>query len=575
MKLEFSDQNILQAGLTAVNKGQLYKAICLFARVNSYESMLNQLACFCFMGENGYATDLYRKILAEHFQTRHVMFDALQFGEFMDTVVYYCERDNDVPTRRSAKKHAPNASLLATFLPKTDEDFGPAPDLDYVSDSALWDDAKFSSTAFHDVTSTDYLDSIRINMEKCYFYDDVKGYKKYAKQLLELDTFHRPTVEAQISLCLFKETHKKGLKYALRLAEVDDATPAGIGGAIEIVANAGTSKHNDALAKLLNKALNYGDQMQPYDLEDFVYLATSRLRNTALASAFADLWAQNAEPTSIQGFKVCAIAYFNNGQWQKAREMTINWLNAVPWDGNAKVFLHYVNTHGNQDGDVFLEISNRVSRHYCLPSRVVLFAQNQLLERLDKNKLKLAKDNYNSMHVLFTFCKFCVLEGNEKAFLQTVSLLRAVVRVAMPTDVADFVNFAKVEISSVITDAVAVEPFLARLMEFQCQADLVISLRTGYYVLPVGEFTQVDVMCAEVFAVCASLVALQDGKVFEQIYRNVKDVLQQDEQLLYDFRSVAYVVLCKLNAKFHQSMEAEIFTDEDKALWYKISHKLN
>ncbi|MBQ3067268.1 MAG: hypothetical protein IJD18_04485, partial [Clostridia bacterium] len=63
MKLEFSDKNILQAGLTAVNKGQLYKAICLFARVNSYESMLNQLACFCFMGENGYATDLYRKIL--------------------------------------------------------------------------------------------------------------------------------------------------------------------------------------------------------------------------------------------------------------------------------------------------------------------------------------------------------------------------------------------------------------------------------------------------------------------------------------------------------------------------------
>ncbi|MBQ2804299.1 MAG: hypothetical protein IJF10_00325, partial [Clostridia bacterium] len=211
----------------------------------------------------------------------------------------------------------------------------------------------------------------------------------------------------------------------------------------------------------------------------------------------------------------------------------------------------------------------------CLPSRVVLFAQNQLLEDLDKNKLKLAKDNYNSMHVLFTFCKFCVLEGNEKAFLQTVSLLRAVVRVAMPMEVADFVDFAKVEISSVITDAVAVEPFLARLMEFKCQTDVVISLRTGYYVLPVGEFTQVDVMCAEVFAVCASLVALQDGKVFEQIYRNVKDVLQQDDQLLYDFRSVAYVVLCKLNANFHQSMEAEIFTDEDKALWHKISHKLN
>ena len=57
MTIDLTDKVIMSAALDLVEKGEYFDALCLFARVDGYESLLNQIGCLCELRDVGYAID--------------------------------------------------------------------------------------------------------------------------------------------------------------------------------------------------------------------------------------------------------------------------------------------------------------------------------------------------------------------------------------------------------------------------------------------------------------------------------------------------------------------------------------
>ena len=236
MKIELTDKTKMHTALSLADKGQFYDALCIFSQVDSYESMINRIMCLCQTEDSAYAVDVYRLAKQKYGLTHALYTDCMKLAEnfsALKSVVQFCEPDRTVTLKYEGTIHA-DKSLLVNFYDEFDDNY-PSPDLNYAGDTAMFDDPQYASNNFYDVKSVKYLESLRVNMERCYRGGDDEGAEKYAQRLLDADTDHIPTLEAQISLALYREDYKKGVRFAKRLANTDGGSYASIGGAIEIL----------------------------------------------------------------------------------------------------------------------------------------------------------------------------------------------------------------------------------------------------------------------------------------------------------------------------------------------------
>lgn len=57
MILDITQNKIFIAALHDANAQEYYRALCMFNRVDTYESKLNRIACCCGMDDVSYAVD--------------------------------------------------------------------------------------------------------------------------------------------------------------------------------------------------------------------------------------------------------------------------------------------------------------------------------------------------------------------------------------------------------------------------------------------------------------------------------------------------------------------------------------
>lgn len=576
MKIELSENTKMHTAISLANRRRYYDALCIFAQIESYESVLNQIACLAEMQDVGYAVDTYYYAKRTYGSTHAVYSDVLLMGDAAKSIVQFCETNAKHARENDGAIHA-EKTLLADFGAPDDEDDYSAPDLDYAADTVLYDDPSLSANNFYDVKSTRYFDSLRVNMEKCIMNGDEAGAKRYAKRLLDVETDHLPTLEAQISLTLYTEKYKKGFVYVERLAQTEGGSHAAVGGAIDIVMHLNPHKHLDILKILMQKALDVLEDVNAYDLEDYVYIATSLLCDFELAYKFAEALYRDYKHASLEALHVCACAFFNYGKWNMAKEASISLLRAVPKNDYARILSEYVRQTPCAKNQMPMETPPRVLRHFCMPTKVTLYAHRQLCAMLDADdKLKLTDDELFYISVLLAHCKYLILTNRKKEYMDIITFLRTILEVYDFADMEQFLTFAKSQLLSTMPDQCISETLVNRLIKFGVQEKIDVALPTGCYKLDIAKVDSSNAIFVRAFAVCASLVRIDSPKKYEKAFAEICDTVQVDfdaEDISYN---LAFAMLCICIKGFAELPEAEFFVEGQYSLYreYRAMKKL-
>lgn len=562
MIIKISDGSKLHSGICLANSRRYYDALCAFVQVDCYESALNRIVCLCAREDIGFAVDLYH-FVKQRYPNRSVYADVKSFSPLTDGLLSFCEPNASYARKHDGKIPANRQFLVELPLPQ-EEDWS-SPDLNYAGDSFLFDDPNLSAGKIYDAQSTDYFDSLRVNMEKCFVEGDERVAQKYGNRLLQIETYHLPTLEAQISLVLYTQKYKKGIVFAQRLAQTEGASHAALGGAIEILMRVNALKHLDTLRVLMQKALEIVDEVTLFDLQDYVYVATTLLQDLEMAYKFAKQLYDNRKDCDLEGLKMCACAFFNYGDEALARDAAYDLQRVVPESVYAQILRKFVMETPFAKNQLPLDVPPRVFRHFCMPQKLVVYAKRQLARSLSYcEQSTLDKTAYFYLSVLALYGRSLVLTNQHKDYLENASFLRVVLENLPSENFDDFVEFAKDNLFSTLNDQSLSEILIYRLAEQNFDRKLFVGLTSGYYVLDFSKIHSNDKLFLHSFAVCASLVRIDNVDKFQTAYTALRDCCPKYD----DAYKFAYAMLCECVANFEHSAEAEFF-DEEKRLLHK------
>lgn len=569
MVIEFNDKNLYQAALKAADEYEYHEALIIFAGIDSYESYLNQIGCLCCLSEVFYAADLYRIFKSRYFSTHNCYYDVKNLGDVTKNMLLFAEtrKLSSAEIQGDNTKLYADKTLLATTYFRDSDERQTQPDFDYFGDlSSNFELIDYSNLNEFSIGTDAYYDYLRFSLEKAFLEGDEKTAARLSGKLLEVDTNHVPTIEAQISLCLFDEKYSKGVKYALKLADSEDCTTPGVCGAVEILLRAYKPKYNEALRKLLNKALIMSDEVQVYDLDDFVAVCLNKLIDVDMAYSFATLLYSSYRRGSIESLKKCAVAFHNYGDKTQAREAICELSRYAPYDFYATALLDFFN---NSSIDAKLTVSDRMFSHYSLPKTVARYLQCRFAEKFEKNDLTLDENDLNRLSALLSYCKTLLLEDKMDAFAQTGALVKSVLHTFTPQDNAQYIQFAKKELSLLMTDGCMSEAILALLIRAGCRDEIMVSMQDKYYYLDLSTLKIADEVFVNAFAICATMRAVDVDKLQKAYAALVEAVGVISEFDIGTSRQVAFCMLAITYPTFTESGIRDNFAESEDALYKK------
>lgn len=596
MILDITQNKIFIAALHDANAQEYYRALCMFNRVDTYESKLNRIACCCGMDDVSYAVDFYRRLKSEYYDTHNLYADLFSFGNPTQAVLAFCDADEPTSYRRvDPSKISADKSKLITFFISGDD--APYLDLDYLGDFDKWNDPAYSEKNVYDVSSKRYFDSIRIALEKAYDNRDFDQVQKQGKRLLSLSTYDPQTLEAQIAYCLFAEKYTAGAKYAKRVSELTSGyTQVSVGGALEILSERHSSepKKVDVMRKLLAMAAEIVQTLTITDLQESVYYAAELIHDDKLAFTFAKhLYPRHTE-TDLESLKMCASAFLNVGEVELARQCAAELLAAVPGDLFALGLLKYISLFDakNLEDVPRIKLVPRFRRHFAMPQNFATCAQLDILRVLQGEKTDF-DDLLVSLQIVAEYSKTLLFENNVDEFLKVGSLIRMAVRTCPVEDASKFIAVSKDVLAGLCLDCSVAECFLARMLELGCRDKIFIAMPYGgSHRLDLSLLSQnLDAAFIDVFAVAATMEQLKISR-FVLDYERVKAALngqlsdlvmpsypaetlagslnKRNDGERYDLplaRTLSYCLLCLNSPKFARSPLAEVFTEEEKSLY--------
>lgn len=574
MKIELTDNTKMHTAISLAGRHHFFDALCIFAQVDSYESVLNQIACLCEMDDVPFAIDLYRYAKQKYGAQYAVYQDVFDMDGVADAVLDFCEHNRAHAIKTDGTLRA-DKSLLITFgLLDSDDDFV-APDLNYMADDTYFYDPRYAANRFFDVKSEEYFDSLRINMERCYLEGDEEQAKKYAKRLLAVETDHLPTLEAQISLILYSEKYKNGICYAERLANTQGGSHAAVGGAIEILMRTNPKKHLNALQKLMEKAVDL-EEITLFDLEDYVYIASDLLHNFSMANTFAERLFSDYRVASLEALKICACAFYNVGNTEKAKSAAISLVRVAPHDVFARILLEFLQSETSADVRVPIELSSRYIRHYFVPTKLTVFAQSRLIALLEEqgDAAVLDEKAFLYLSVIINSCKSLIITNRRNEYYDTATFVRAVLHTFLPKDNEQFFLFAKEQLYAIMSDQCISEYLVARMLSYgYCDTAFVALTNNTYYVLDFKSLCNNDEVFCYSFAICATLFAIKNPVEYLSAYREIAKTVTFDVRDPLVTHKVAYAMLCKCRHDFEKSVEAEFFQEEETKLYKEYLSK--
>ena len=572
MKIKLADNVIFSAALAKAENGEYFDALCLFARVNSYESMLNQIGCLCALRDIGYATELYRNLLSKYYFTHNCNDDLAKLGDATEHISAYVRNSKDSSVRKDDSKVSADEDLLAFYSVDYDDYFD-ADDIDNLSDALEYTLGETSKkSVFYDVKSQEFYFNLCHRMERAFLDGNFELAHELRRQFMSIETDDVPTLELQLFLCLTQQQWELGIPYAIRYATLPSVTARGMGASVQILSRVG-AEHKDVIEQLLVKLTNYGEEITDLAMMDYIQIASSTLGYGEVTLKLTKILYGHYKEAGCCALSLCARTFFNCGDYETARNAILLLLRAVPWDGVAAAYLTYFNKRVGVALDGVTTI-NSMARHYDIPSQLSVVAQYVLLSDMDQNNLVLGSDSYPLIKCLFKLCLGCIVKGDAEKFFSEMHALSALLVNFTPQNKEEFFLLAKECLASVLSEPSMNKDFLCKMIELGYRGEVVMSTSSGYYTLDLSRLTVTDKAFVVAFAVCASLRTVS-VRIMEKNYKQIKKVLNvQFDDDIDTVRQLAFALLALSYKRFMDSDEGAYFSVEEHALYKQYLEKL-
>lgn len=585
MLINFSDANKLRTGISLANKGQFFDAICLFAQVESYESNVNRILCWCHMQKFTFvASDLYVKT-KQRYPHCALFSDIRSYSPLTDKLLKVCE--HEISIHDGTVKANPKL-LIRHNLP-TEEEKLPQFDFDNEDDVALFGDPRYSPKKFYDVNSIEYFTSLRVNLLKCYASGDENGVLTFGKRLMAVKTEHMRTLEAQINYVLQGELYEKGMPYARRLVKCKDATYNALVGAIEIVVRQEVVNPK-VLSKLLYKTLEIPD-LRPADLQDFTYFASEFVHDDALAYKFA-LQLKNCEFWHyLDILQLCACAFYNYGDLESARFAAYHAYRAAPDDAFCTALYNFVNAA--EEGDrlhlavppramFYLDDNGRWQgymnmdavwgffsncSHYFVPKALLDRARFNLKVMLAGNSPQLSDSLIQDFSLLLRHVMYCSCCGPDD-YSSSMQLISEVLKVP-PQSKEKYVDLIKSQLMNPMGSLYLQSLFVAALLRCDCRDVIYVLLQRKYYLLDLSTLGHEEEFIDPI-SVCVTTVAVTNPTDYYQAFLRIKETLDLSQ---YDAFQIAFAMLCMCEKGFSKQHVYHAFTREMRRLYLDFCKK--
>ena len=561
MKLNIDDNARIQEALDKVYEGRYFDALCLFARVDSYESMLNQIGCLCHLNDTGYAVELYRRLLAKYYFTHNCFKDlgklSLRTVEMLSLFDSALNADEFDESKVSADE-----KLLADFEGFDEEEYD-----DFFEE---YEEVEREST-FCNVKSPEYFFRIVESMQKETEKGNLKKTQALVDELLDFKSDDESVLEGQMLLCLAEHDYERGAEFAERFAALEHADNyRGVAVAVGLLS--GSNKHKETLNKMLARLVEFSEQISDNDLMEYVEIAESCFESGELAGKLAEILFERYEYVGCEALRVCARIFCNMGWKKQARDAILTLLNAVPWDCFATVALMFVNSDINAKLDKSFSNLN-IIRHLDVPSQLAVVAEYRLIERLEKSmngngdECIFYTDDYKLLHCITNVCKTHVYRGNSEKFVNEATVLSTVLTSFCPHDKAEFFEFAKQQLCSFMPEAPVQKDILFRLINLGYRDNLLVSADKRYYPLDLSKLTVSDELFLNAFSLCAVLRRV-DVRRLQRSYAKIKATVELQQEFGYDtVHKLAYALLALSYKEFVQSSVAEYFGEGENQLY--------
>lgn len=565
MKINLSDNVTMRAALSKVEEGEYFDALCLFARVDSYESILNQIGCLCELHDIGYAVDLYRKLLARFCFTHNCYTDVRSLGDATEIVMSYF---GNVPKGEffvsDERKYTANEQLLGFYPVELDDDFFDPEDIDYFAETLSDALNESHKSVFYDVKSPEYFLNVKRRMEKAYIEGNLAKGRALQREFMQLDTDDIATLEMQLFICLTQQRWEQGVKYALRIAKSPDATYRGMGAAAQILSR--VEGYQEQLQHLLVRLTEYGEEISDFEMMDYLQISAAKLGYNELTLTLCNILYSHYKDAGCSALKLCARVYYNCNEFELAKDALLTLIRAVPWDSVAQTMLIYFNN------GLMLPLDdpsgyNSLARHFDVPSQLSVVSQYKLLKILENNDYVLQKEDLVYVDCLLKVCGSYIVKGNAEKFMNETSVLSAIIDNFVADDPKTYFAFAKECLLNVLPEPNVNKNFLSKLIRLGYKGKLLISLNRGYYTLNLSHLTEEGQPFVEALSLAATLRKV-DAKRLERSYLTLKQVFNTDFDCDAGIvRQIAYCLLAMSYKSFAKSTESSYFVEEDYLLY--------
>ena len=566
MKVNVNDNAIFSAGLAKADAGEYFDALCLFARVEGYESMLNQIGCLCALHDVGYATELYRMLLAKYYFTHNCDEDVTKLGDAVELISAYM--GNDKARSRNATDKLSACEEMLAFYTYDYDDYYDGEDVESLAEALEYTVGNASrKSIFCDVKSPEFALNLYQRMERALLDGKYTLARELSQQFMTVETDDEPTLEMQMFLCATQHLWVDGVKYALRYADLPNVTARGLGVATQILFHA-KGEYKDVIEQLLVKLSEYGEEIADLAMMDYVQIASVALGYGDITLKLAEILYGHYKEAGCSALMLVSRIFFNCGKLSLARDAILLLLRAVPWDGVAYMYLTYFNKHIKVTFDD-VTTGNSLARYFDIPTQLSVVAQYDLFSNLDQNSLYLDESSFPLIQCLFKVCLGCIVKGDADSFYKEAHAFGAVMVNFIPQDKEEFFRFAKDCLAGILSEPSLNKEFLCKMIELGYRDSLVMSTASGFYALNLKRLAICDKVFLSALAIGASLREVSVTKL-ENTYKRIKETINVSfEEDIDTVRQLAYALLALSYKRFLNSDEKAYFSQEEHALYDK------
>lgn len=574
MKILLDADALMNAAIAKANEGNISQALKLFAKVNSYESLLNQVGCLSDLRDFTYAHSVYAKLLSKFFEQYDCMSDLFLTGDSAEPIrTYFRSEPTYARPVNNRNKRKAREELICSYgaLEIGPLGFQSEDDVDeyfrkfgnYLSEPP--------AQTFFDVTSLEYFDEQYERLRKSFIRGDMTEYNVRKNNVLNFSNDNSYTLKMKMITCYVDDDYERGMQFVRRLLQLSDASQEALDTAARFLSGTENPEYKELLHSVLSRLTEFTEQTEYDNLHNYLQLSLTNLRDDGLSLKFALSLFSSEEDLSVLSLRLCAVGLYNGGEIELSKQALREILTYMPDNAFALTLLDYI----SKDNAVKpLHFLNSIGLPYDTPVETAAYCQTELSTRSTQDGAYFSDRIYTLIDLLYDAYRAAALSRNyERAHELSNCVIGAVARLNI-RDVADYETFARAKLAEIIPEPSINAALLSKLIGTGFDKTVIVTVEDDTYILDLSSVKSTDSLFIEALSLCAILRKIS-VRALANAYKTLLGVWSGGAEVTREMvRQVAYCLLSLGYKGFSESKTADYFSDDDRALYNRLFAKL-